>query len=41
MTAATEHGHTHEIMEHPGKYGERDMPDYTGRDWHERAFTIG
>ncbi|KAL1410036.1 hypothetical protein Q8F55_004038 [Vanrija albida] len=36
-----EHGHTHEIMEHAGKFSERDMPDYSGRDWNERAFTIG
>ncbi|WOO79327.1 urease accessory UreG-like protein [Vanrija pseudolonga] len=36
-----EHGHTHEIMEHAGKFSERDMPDYSGRDWKERAFTIG
>ncbi|TXT11086.1 hypothetical protein VHUM_01837 [Vanrija humicola] len=36
-----EHGHTHEIMEHAGKFSERDMPDFSGRDWKERAFTIG
>ncbi|ORY20754.1 P-loop containing nucleoside triphosphate hydrolase protein [Naematelia encephala] len=45
-----EHGHTHEHLEHAacadllsliGKFSERDMPDYTGRDWTERAFTIG
>jgi urease accessory protein len=24
-----------------GKFAERDMPDYSGRDWTERAFTIG
>lgn len=24
-----------------GKYSERDMPDYSGRDWTERAFTVG
>lgn len=24
-----------------GKFAERDMPDYSGRDWHERGFTIG
>jgi urease accessory protein len=35
------HGHTHEIMEHAGKYGERDLPDFTGRDWKSRGFTIG
>ena len=26
---------------HAGKFSERDMPDYSGRDWKERAFTIG
>ncbi|KAH8921631.1 urease accessory protein UreG [Atractiella rhizophila] len=35
------HGHTHEHMDNAGKFGERDMPDYSGRDWKERAFTIG
>lgn len=24
-----------------GKYAERDMPDYSGRDWKERTFTVG
>lgn len=97
MTAAEEHGHTHEVLEHPGsfsspnilmdwlvrggrprgqakgagqgggayrrnlctsvstqqltlgpglvwragKFAERDLPDYSGRNWDERAFTIG
>ncbi|CEQ42035.1 SPOSA6832_03806, partial [Sporobolomyces salmonicolor] len=36
-----EHGHTHELMEHPGKFAERDLPDYSARNWDERAFTIG
>lgn len=36
-----EHGHTHEQMDHAGKYSERDLPDYHGRDWTERAFTVG
>ncbi|WWD08329.1 urease accessory protein UreG [Kwoniella europaea PYCC6329] len=36
-----EHGHTHEHLEHAGKFSERDMPDYSGRDWEERGFTIG
>ncbi|WAR63227.1 hypothetical protein PtB15_18B309 [Puccinia triticina] len=26
--------------EHPGKFLERDLPDFTGRDWNKRAFTI-
>jgi urease accessory protein len=36
-----EHGHTHEVLEHPGKFNEREIPNYTGRDFSERAFTIG
>ncbi|KDQ62254.1 hypothetical protein JAAARDRAFT_122093 [Jaapia argillacea MUCL 33604] len=36
-----EHGHTHEHLEHPGKYAERDLPDYSGRNFEERGFTIG
>jgi urease accessory protein len=28
-------------LTHPGKFAERDMPDFSGRDWNERAFTIG
>lgn len=39
--AANEHGHTHEIMEHPGKFGERDLPNFSHRNWNERAFTVG
>lgn len=39
--AAIEHGHAHEIMEHAGKFTERDLPDYSMRNWEERAFTIG
>ncbi|KAL8280221.1 hypothetical protein RQP46_007335 [Phenoliferia psychrophenolica] len=38
---ADPHGHTHELMEHPGKFSERDLPDHSGRNWKERAFTIG
>ncbi|KAM0790484.1 Urease accessory protein 7 [Microbotryomycetes sp. NB124-2] len=36
-----EHGHDHSGMEHVGKFGERDMPDFSKRNWQERAFTIG
>ncbi|KAL7422911.1 hypothetical protein Q5752_002208 [Cryptotrichosporon argae] len=36
-----EHGHTHEHLEHAGKFSERDLPDYSGRDFNERAFTVG
>jgi len=38
---ATEHGHTHEQLDHPGKFAERDLPDYTLRNFEERGFTIG
>lgn len=34
------HGHTHEHMDHPGHYHEREMPDVR-RDFSRRAFTIG
>ncbi|TFK20589.1 urease accessory protein ureG [Coprinopsis marcescibilis] len=36
-----EHGHTHEHMEHPGRYAERDLPDYSVRNFEERGFTVG
>ncbi|TFY81342.1 hypothetical protein EWM64_g2670 [Hericium alpestre] len=36
-----EHGHTHEHLEHPGKFAERDMPDYSSRNFEERGFTVG
>lgn len=36
-----EHGHTHEVLEHPGVYDDREPTNYSGRDWSERAFTIG
>jgi len=53
-----DHGHTHEILEHPGtnlrrrcslqsfklragKYHERDLPDYSNRNFEERGFTVG
>ena len=35
------HGHTHEIMDGPGSYLGREMPIIEGRDWNERAFTVG
>ncbi|KAH7925890.1 urease accessory protein UreG [Leucogyrophana mollusca] len=38
---AQEHGHTHEHLEHPGKFAERDLPDYSLRNFEERGFTIG
>ncbi|KAI9230933.1 MAG: urease accessory protein UreG [Piptocephalis tieghemiana] len=38
---AADHGHTHEILDHPGRYPAREMPDFSMRDWSERAFTVG
>lgn len=35
------HGHSHEILDGPGSYLNREMPLIEGRDWKERAFTIG
>ncbi|KAN0064200.1 hypothetical protein ACQY0O_003367 [Thecaphora frezii] len=40
-SSAQEHGHTHDIMDHPGRFSDRDLPNYEGRNWNERAFTIG
>ncbi|KAI9804638.1 MAG: hypothetical protein M1833_006713 [Piccolia ochrophora] len=40
-TSAADHGHTHEILDGPGSYGGREMPIIEGRDWKERAFTVG
>ncbi|KAJ3386042.1 hypothetical protein HDU92_002754 [Lobulomyces angularis] len=36
-----DHGHTHEHLENAGTYSERDMPDFSSRNWNERAFTVG
>lgn len=38
---AAEHGHSHEILDGPGSYTLREMPIVDGRDWKDRAFTIG
>lgn len=38
---AQEHGHSHEILDGPGSYLGREMPIVEGRDWSDRAFTIG
>ena len=38
---AAEHGHSHEILDGPGSYMGREMPLIQGRDWQDRAFTIG
>lgn len=38
---AAEHGHSHEILDGPGSYLNREMPIVEGRNWADRAFTIG
>ncbi|KAL9012599.1 MAG: hypothetical protein Q9173_002641 [Seirophora scorigena] len=38
---AAEHGHSHDILDGPGSYASREMPIIAGRDWTERAFTVG
>ncbi|KAL8789042.1 MAG: hypothetical protein Q9195_007008 [Heterodermia aff. obscurata] len=38
---AAEHGHSHETLYGPGSFTEREMPLIEGRDWTERAFTVG
>ncbi|KAK5205289.1 hypothetical protein LTR41_009138 [Exophiala xenobiotica] len=39
--AAAPHGHSHEILDGPGSYLHREMPIVEGRDFSDRAFTIG
>lgn len=45
MTGTVRHDTPHSLalIAHSiaGKYAERDMPDYSGRDWKERTFTVG
>ncbi|CAG8495123.1 1647_t:CDS:2 [Ambispora leptoticha] len=36
-----EHGHTHEQLDTPGRFQERERPNYDNRNWKERAFTVG
>jgi urease accessory protein len=36
-----EHGHSHEILDGPGSFLGRELPIVDGRDWRERAFTVG
>lgn len=36
-----DHDHTHEHLENAGKYSERDLPDYSSRNFEERGFTVG
>ncbi|KGQ03111.1 putative urease accessory protein ureG-like protein [Beauveria bassiana D1-5] len=38
---AQEHGHSHEILDGPGSYVGREMPIVEGREWTDRAFTVG
>lgn len=38
---AADHGHSHEILDGPGSYTDREPPIIEGRDWTERAFTVG
>ena len=38
---AQEHGHSHEILDGPGSFLGREMPIVEGRDFRERAFTVG
>jgi hypothetical protein len=38
---AAEHGHSHEILDGPGSYLNREMPIVEGRNWADRAFTVG
>lgn len=39
--AGGDHGHSHEILDGPGSFLGREMPLIEGRDWKERAFTVG
>jgi len=38
---AQDHGHSHEILDGPGSFLGREMPIVEGRDFKERAFTVG
>ncbi|KNC70804.1 hypothetical protein SARC_16662, partial [Sphaeroforma arctica JP610] len=38
--AGGDHGHTHDIMENPGLYSDRDQPLGRG-DFSDRSFTVG
>jgi urease accessory protein len=39
--AGGDHGHTHEILDGPGSFLGREMPIVEGRNFEERAFTVG
>lgn len=34
---AEAHGHSHPKMDNPGFFHERDLPDYSKRNWNERS----
>lgn len=36
-----DHGHTHEVLTGPGSYINREQPIVDGRDFNDRAFTVG
>ncbi|RMZ05408.1 hypothetical protein D0860_05976 [Hortaea werneckii] len=36
-----DHGHSHEVLDGPGSFLGREMPIIEGRDWQDRAFTVG
>ena len=36
-----DHGHTHEHWPNAGSYVNREQPIHVGRDWKDRAFTVG
>ncbi|KAI9760006.1 MAG: hypothetical protein M4579_001945 [Chaenotheca gracillima] len=36
-----DHGHSHEILDGPGSFVGREMPLIEGRNWNDRAFTVG
>ncbi|KAK3343981.1 urease accessory protein ureG [Lasiosphaeria hispida] len=38
---SAEHGHSHEILDGPGSFLGREPPIIEGRNWQERAFTVG
>ena len=39
--AGDAHGHTHDPLDGPGSYVAREMPLTEGRDFRDRAFTVG
>ncbi|KAI5791690.1 CobW/HypB/UreG, nucleotide-binding domain-containing protein [Peziza echinospora] len=39
--AAADHGHSHEILTGPGSFLARELPIVEGRDFRDRAFTVG